>query len=387
MANTLRQERKTGLYELRDDPSNFRQLGNSNTRAIEDDSKQIQMVQCDTSDGNAFQDKDCYKRNPVTTPLTEDETTVSSETFSKCRSIPLSRHDFGLPPSSSQSSIRSASTFCSSAMIDEESELKFSNISNISLTTKASHLYVSTKTPYDAVMNRLSRPRQKIQNALLYPLTEDTFNESGKLSLLQQRLLFRLTNSCRKKRSNQGQLSKYYNDKTPSSNFQTQSKPKKEEKVQYNRSKNIESLCSFREQNIESNKATDVHKFEEYKEIELIYCNQCRKSYSKEVYERRCKVGRCTSATNQKRKIFSSARVRIMSNSHLSEREKSAIIETRKKIVAEKKQGNGSFRQSFSMSQQNSKWKTQSEELREAMKANRLIAKAKKEGKPAHYYL
>jgi conjugal transfer/entry exclusion protein len=34
-----------------------------------------------------------------------------------------------------------------------------------------------------------------------------------------------------------------------------------------------------------------------------------------------------------------------------------------------------------------SKWQQESNALREAMKANRLIAKAEREGKPAHYYL
>ena len=38
-------------------------------------------------------------------------------------------------------------------------------------------------------------------------------------------------------------------------------------------------------------------------------------------------------------------------------------------------------------SRRRSKWREESKRFREAMKANRLITKAEKEGKPAHYYL
>ena len=38
-------------------------------------------------------------------------------------------------------------------------------------------------------------------------------------------------------------------------------------------------------------------------------------------------------------------------------------------------------------SRRRSKWREESKRFREAMKANRLITKAEKEGKPAHYHL
>lgn len=35
----------------------------------------------------------------------------------------------------------------------------------------------------------------------------------------------------------------------------------------------------------------------------------------------------------------------------------------------------------------NSKWRKESDDFRKAMETNRLISKAEKEGRPAHYYL
>lgn len=75
--------------------------------------------------------------------------------------------------------------------------------------------------------------------------------------------------------------------------------------------------------------------------------------------------------------------MRILNNSHLQPDEQRVVISGRKKVVAalrQKAKGNISTKR-------DDKWRQQSEEFREAMKSNRLIAKAQKEGKPAHYYL
>lgn len=62
------------------------------------------------------------------------------------------------------------------------------------------------------------------------------------------------------------------------------------------------------------------------------------------------------------------------------------VIQNQKKVAKElaKKKRNGGVSK---RSKKNSKWKEESASLRDAMKANRLIAKAEREGKPAHYYL
>ena len=60
-------------------------------------------------------------------------------------------------------------------------------------------------------------------------------------------------------------------------------------------------------------------------------------------------------------------------------------IQTHRKVVTEltRKGKNGRN----SKGKRGSKWREESNAFREAMKANRLITKAEKEGKPAHYYL
>jgi conjugal transfer/entry exclusion protein len=61
------------------------------------------------------------------------------------------------------------------------------------------------------------------------------------------------------------------------------------------------------------------------------------------------------------------------------------VIQTQKKVakeLAKKKKSGGASRKKKS-----TKWQQESNALRDAMKANRLIAKAEREGKPAHFYL
>lgn len=62
------------------------------------------------------------------------------------------------------------------------------------------------------------------------------------------------------------------------------------------------------------------------------------------------------------------------------------VIQNQKKVAKElaKKKRNGGVSK---RSKKSGKWKEESASLRDAMKANRLIAKAEREGKPAHYYL
>lgn len=76
--------------------------------------------------------------------------------------------------------------------------------------------------------------------------------------------------------------------------------------------------------------------------------------------------------------------MRILNNSHLQPEEQRIVVSGRKKVVAELRQ---KARGKSSIKRAEPSWRQQSKEFREAMKANRLIEKAQREGKPAHYYL
>lgn len=75
--------------------------------------------------------------------------------------------------------------------------------------------------------------------------------------------------------------------------------------------------------------------------------------------------------------------MRIVNNTHLQPEEQRVVISGRKRVVAElRKKAKG-----IRSAKRSENWRKQSDDLREAMKCNRLIAKAKREGKPSHYYL
>ncbi|KAL3777315.1 hypothetical protein ACHAWO_005081 [Cyclotella atomus] len=122
-------------------------------------------------------------------------------------------------------------------------------------------------------------------------------------------------------------------------------------------------------------------------QIELIQCDSCRRSFAPKVYEKHFDQDgqpKCATMT-KKRVVFNSAKARIANNDNLNRDEQMQVIQTQKKVakeLAKKKKSGGA-----SKKKKSTKWQQESNALREAMKANRLIAKAEREGKPAHYYL
>lgn len=121
-------------------------------------------------------------------------------------------------------------------------------------------------------------------------------------------------------------------------------------------------------------------------EIELIECEECGRSFAPKIFEKHWNDGqpRCLAAA-KKRTVFNSAKARISNNSALNAEEREGVLAANKKAAKEmkrKKKRGGSKKKGGK-----SKWEAQSQEFREAMKANRLISKAESEGKPAHYYL
>ena len=123
--------------------------------------------------------------------------------------------------------------------------------------------------------------------------------------------------------------------------------------------------------------------------IELIYCQHCKKSYAPATYQKFCQalnedgVPKCI-AKNKKRRVYNSARVRITSNSHLNVDEQRQVVAARKKVVSEMREKALGKRKP---KKKQTLWRQQSDDFRKAMETNRLIAKAEKEGRPAHYYL
>ena len=125
-------------------------------------------------------------------------------------------------------------------------------------------------------------------------------------------------------------------------------------------------------------------------DIELIYCQHCERSYAPATYKKFCLavdengVPKCVAMRNKKRKIYNSAKIRITNNENLNSDEQKQVIESRKKIVQTLRDQARGKRKKKTKSQ---KWREHSQEFREAMKSNRLIAKAEKEGRPPTYYL
>ncbi len=123
--------------------------------------------------------------------------------------------------------------------------------------------------------------------------------------------------------------------------------------------------------------------------IELIYCQHCKKSYAPATYKKFCQsldengVPKCM-AKNKKRRVYNSAKVRITSNTHLNSDEQRQVISSRKKVVADLRNKATGRKTTKTRSKL---WRQQSDEFRKAMETNRLISKAEKEGRPAHYYL
>ena len=124
-------------------------------------------------------------------------------------------------------------------------------------------------------------------------------------------------------------------------------------------------------------------------DIELIYCHNCERSYAPATYKKFCLavdengVPKCVAMRNKKRKVYNSAKIRITNNENLNSNEQKQVIESRKKVVKTlRDQARGKMKKKNSQ-----KWREQSQEFREAMKSNRLIAKAEKEGRPPTYYL
>ena len=112
--------------------------------------------------------------------------------------------------------------------------------------------------------------------------------------------------------------------------------------------------------------------------ISMHYCKSCDKWFARPTFERLHAAldadgqPRCVKIYNLKRKVYNSAKTRIKNNSALNADDQQMVIAGRKRVVTEmkaKKNGKKKVRN------KNSKWKEESKQFREAMKANREWAR------------
>ncbi|GMI33334.1 hypothetical protein TeGR_g9005, partial [Tetraparma gracilis] len=124
---------------------------------------------------------------------------------------------------------------------------------------------------------------------------------------------------------------------------------------------------------------------------DLIDCEHCGKSFAPATYEKICKQfnkdgeRKCVAMYKKKRKVFNSAKIRIQGNEHLDKDAQKMAIKARVEVVKEKKAVEAGIKPKKKV--KDDKWKKESEDFRNAMRDNRLMAKAKAEGKPITYYL
>lgn len=112
--------------------------------------------------------------------------------------------------------------------------------------------------------------------------------------------------------------------------------------------------------------------------ISMHYCKSCDKWFARPTFERLHAAldadgqPRCVKIYNLKRKVYNSAKTRIKNNSALNADDQNVVIAGRKRVVTEmkaKKNGKKKVRN------KSSKWKEESKQFREAMKANREWAR------------
>jgi len=107
--------------------------------------------------------------------------------------------------------------------------------------------------------------------------------------------------------------------------------------------------------------------------IELTQCDCCKRSFAPKIYEKHFDANgepKCLSAMEKKRTVFNSAKARIQNNSNLNSGEQLAVLQANKNAIREIRRRKSSKKRS-SKPKRNSKWREESNQFREAMRANR----------------
>lgn len=114
-------------------------------------------------------------------------------------------------------------------------------------------------------------------------------------------------------------------------------------------------------------------------DISMQHCKSCDKAFAPPTFQKLCAAldhdgqPRCVKIYNQKRKVYNSAKTRIKNNTALNAEEQKVVIAGRKRVVSEMKAKKSGKKRSNK--NKNSKWKEESKQFREAMKANREWAR------------
>ena len=107
--------------------------------------------------------------------------------------------------------------------------------------------------------------------------------------------------------------------------------------------------------------------------IELIQCDCCKRSFAPKIYEKHFAANgepKCLSAMEKKRTVFNSAKARIQNNNNLNSGEQLAVLQANKNAIRELRRRKSSKKRG-SKPKRNSKWREESNQFREAMRANR----------------
>ena len=107
--------------------------------------------------------------------------------------------------------------------------------------------------------------------------------------------------------------------------------------------------------------------------IELIQCDCCKRSFAPKIYEKHFAANgepKCLSAMEKKRTVFNSAKARIQNNNNLNSGEQLAVLQANKNAIRDLRRRKSSKKRS-SKPKRNSKWREESNQFREAMRANR----------------
>ena len=110
-------------------------------------------------------------------------------------------------------------------------------------------------------------------------------------------------------------------------------------------------------------------------EIELIPCDSCGRKFAPKIYEKHFDSnGQPKCLNTKKRTVFNSAKNRISNNANLNSSEQEQVLRMNKKVAKElaRKKKSGRSSSSTEKIRRNSKWREESAQFREAMKACKM---------------
>ena len=142
-----------------------------------------------------------------------------------------------------------------------------------------------------------------------------------------------------------------------------------------------DSNCSYRssynsnatQMNVSTESGGSIVSEKSVVNIELIQCDCCGRSFAPKVYEKHFdSSGQPKCANDKKRSVFNSAKARIANNSNLNQDEQMQVLQMNKKVTKDLKKKKSGKGRSTEKIRRSSKWREESRNFRDAMKASRL---------------